>query len=167
MQLVLVIEDAPILVPNESHSNFTQSDKLFEKGVLLEGNPININGKRRGENFTYRLFQTNQNQLIHLNKVKPMNVTEVTLGSNGSRTTMQTPRTNPTPTIIKMPYADVLFTKKTITGSLLGAGIGFLYSKYQKAEPKKRNMFIGIGAVVGFAVSRYMERRNIIVKPSK
>lgn len=164
MNVFVTIEDAPILVPNKSHSNFTKSSEVIEKGRIVKGNPININGKRKGEDFTYRLFQTDTNKLIHLNKVKPMNVTEVVLGADS--TTQQQTTGGAKPTVIKMPYNDVLFTKKTITGSLVGAGVGYLYAQYKKAEPRKRNMFIGIGAVVGFAVSRYMEKRKIIVRPS-
>ena len=93
-----------------------------------------------------------------------MNVREVVLGNDG--TAKQQPISGAKPTVIKMPYNDVLFTKKTITGAIVGAGVGFFYAQYKKADSKKRNMFIGIGAVVGFAVSRYMERKSIIVKPS-
>ena len=68
--LYVTIEDAPILIPNKEHSNFTQSNAVIDKGTLIEGNELFINGKRRGEDFTYKLFRTKDNNLIHLKKIQ-------------------------------------------------------------------------------------------------
>lgn len=160
----VVIEDAPILIPNKEHSNFTQSNRIIKKDTIVEGNELLINGKRRGEDFTYKLFRTNNNNLIHLKKTKPMNVTEVTLGANGERTA---PSSSPSPTVVKMPPTTNLLTTTTIIGGIIGGVAGMMYAKKKGFESSKRTLYIGGGALVGYLVSRYMERNKIIVKPSK
>ena len=63
-----VIEDAPVLVPNKEHANFTRTEIVIPAGTKIEGEVKIIKGKRRGEPFTYRLFCTNDNQYIYLKK---------------------------------------------------------------------------------------------------
>jgi len=161
--LYVTIEDAPILIPNKEHSNFTQSNKVIGKGTLIEGNELFINGKRRGEDFTYKLFRTKDNNLIHLKKIKPMNVTEVTLGATGERMSGPTP----SPTVINMPPSSKLLTTTTIVGGIIGGLAGMLYANKKGFESSKKTLYIGGGALLGYLVSHYMERNKIIVKPSK
>jgi len=161
--LYVTIEDAPILIPNKEHSNFTQSNKVIGKGTLIEGNELFINGKRRGEDFTYKLFRTKDNNLIHLKKIKPMNVTEVTLGATGERI----PSASPSPTVINMPQSSDLLTTTTIVGTIIGGLAGMLYANKKGFESSKKTIYIGGGALLGYLVSHYMERNKIIVKRSK
>ena len=53
---VTVIRDSKYLIPNAQHQNFTESNDVVGEGVLLKGNFANIEGLRRGEPFTYKLF---------------------------------------------------------------------------------------------------------------
>jgi hypothetical protein len=154
---VEVIKDAEVLIPNKEHQNFTTSSEVIKSGTILEGEPKLIKGKRRGEDFTYKLFGTTNNKLIYLNKTK-MNVTEVTLGADAQ----------PSATVIAVPEGKKLFTKNVYISTLIGAGVGFGYSKYKKMDNKKTVMYAVVGAVVGFAVAKYMEKRKAVtVKPSK
>ncbi len=161
---VTVTEDAKILVPNKEHKNFTESNDLIKHGTVLEGEEALIKGKRRGEDFVYRLFSfhdntDNTNKLIYIKKTKPMETTEVTLGADSAVSD----------TIVKIPSAKTLFTKKVIIGTLIGASAGFGFSKYKKVEDKKKMiMYVLGGAVAGFAIAKYMEKRKAIsIKPAK
>jgi hypothetical protein len=161
---VEVIEDARILIPNIEHQNFTESSNIIRKGTILLGDETLIKGKRRGEGFTYKLFKTKNNQLIYLKKIKPMQVTEVTLGAGGETAT----NTVTTPTLISVPSGKKLLTKNVIMGTLIGAGAGFGWSKYKKLDKKATMTYSIIGAIIGFGVSKYVEKRKaIVVKPSK
>jgi hypothetical protein len=66
---VVVIEDAKILIPNKDHFNFTESSRVIKANTILQGDAKYIRGKRRGEDFLYRLFATSDNKIIYLNKV--------------------------------------------------------------------------------------------------
>mgnify|MGYP003654823572 CR=1 FL=1 len=161
---VQVIENAQILIPNKEHENFTESSKVIKKGTILLGDEILIKGKRRGEGFTYKLFKTNDNQLIYLKKIKPMQVTEVTLSASGDAATSNVT----TPTVISVPSGKKLLTKNVIIGTILGAGVGYGFSKYKKLDKKTTMMYSVVGAIVGFGISKYVEKRkSIVVKPSK
>jgi hypothetical protein len=161
---VQVIENAQILIPNKEHENFTESSKVIKKGTILLGDEILIKGKRRGEGFTYKLFKTNNNQLIYLKKIKPMQVTEVTLSASGDAATSNVT----TPTVISVPSGKKLLTKNVIIGTILGAGVGYGFSKYKKLDKKTTMMYSVVGAIVGFGISKYVEKRkSIVVKPSK
>lgn len=153
-----IIEDANVLIPNKEHENFTEGKEVLKRGTIINGEAKLIKGKRRGENFTYRLFLTNNKQLIYLKKIKPMEVTEVTLGADSSQT----------PTVVKVPEGKKLFTKNVIIGTLIGAGVGFGFSKYKKFDKKKMAIATVVGAVVGFGVAKYMEKRKLVtIKTSK
>lgn len=155
---VEIIEDANVLIPNKEHENFTESKEVLKRGIVIDGEAKLIKGKRRGENFTYRLFLTSNKQLIYLKKIKPMEVTEVTLGADSSRT----------PTVVKVPEGKKLFSKNVIIGTLIGATAGFGFSKYKKYDKKKMAIVTVVGAVVGFGVAKYMEKRKLVtVKVSK
>ena len=87
-----------------------------------------------------------------------MEVTEVTLGADSSKT----------PTVVTVPEGKKLFSKNVIIGTLIGATAGFGFSKYKKYDTKKMAIATVIGAVVGFGVSKYMEKRKLVtIKASK
>jgi hypothetical protein len=153
-----IIEDASILVPNKEHENFTESKDILRKGTVVNGEEKLIKGKRRGEAFTYRLFLTDNQQLIYLKKIKPMEVTEVTLGADSSQT----------PTVVKVPDGKKLFTKNVIIGTLIGAAAGFGFSKYKKYDKKKMAIATVVGAAIGFGVAKVYEKRKMVtIKTSK
>ncbi len=153
-----VIEDAYVLTPNREHQNFTRTEKLIGKGTILDGEPKNILGQRRGEQFQYKLFKTKDNEFIHLKKTKPMKTTEVTLGADATQT----------PTVVNVPSGKKLLTPMIIGGTLIGAGAGYYFAKNKGFDSKKRNMAIVGGALLGFFGAKYFEKRKgIVVKPSK
>jgi len=154
---VVTLTDAEILIPNKDHQNFTFNGAIISEGTVLEGKEEYIGGLRRGEPFTYRLFKTNKGQYIYLNKTKPMQVTEVTLGADSGQTK----------TVIDMIPAETYSKVKTIS-IIVGGIAGFMYSKYLKHDMKKNLMWAGVGAVVGYGAGYVLDsKKNVIVKPSK
>lgn len=153
---VKVISDCKILKPNKEHKNFTETKEGFKTGDVLTGRFVNIDGKRRGEPFTYRLFITDKEKIIYKNCVKPMKTTEVMLGADSAQT----------PTVINLTKAE-RFSKNKTRGLLIGGAAGFLFSKYyKKHELKKVAMWTVIGAGLGYA-SAYLMDRNVTVTESK
>ena len=154
---VVTIKDAPILIPNEDHKNFTMNGVVIPRGVELEGTRKEVQGLRRGKPFTYRLFVTENKQIIYSNNVKPMDTTEVTLGADAAQT----------PTMVNLLPAES-FNKLRTTGLVVGALAGFGWAKYKKHDMKKVVMFIAIGAVVGYAGAYLVDRsRSATVRASK
>jgi hypothetical protein len=153
---VIVQKDSKYLIPNAEHKNFTESNDWVGEGVLLKGNYADIDGLRRGEPFTYKLFITEDKKILFRNNVQPME-TEVTLGADSQRSG----------TIINLVPGET-FNKVKITGLVLGAVAGFGYSKYKKHDLKKMAMFIFGGAAIGYATAYVVDRnRKAIVTPSK
>ncbi len=153
----ILIKDAKVLIPNNDHKNFTETNQVIPKGTKVSGSIKNIQGLRRGEPFTYRLFNTNNNQLIYLNNLENMNATEVKLGADASVTS----------TKVDLIPAET-FNKIRRNGLIIGGIAGFAYAKYQKHDMKKVAMWIGVGALVGYAAAYVIDtNRKAIVKPSK
>ena len=146
---VFTTEDAKVLVPNQEHQNFTSTDVVIPSGTTLEGEIKIIDGKRRGQPFRYKVFQTNENQIIYLNKTKPMATTQVYLGADAQTT----------PTIVDVPQPKLLSTTN-IVGAIAGYLVGNWYSrKYGKGNPK----YYGLaGAVGGVIVARYIAKKGTI-----
>ena len=144
-----VIEDAPVLVPNKEHENFTRTDVIIPAGNIVEGEIKKVNGKRRGEPFTYTLFYTTDNQYIHLKKIKPMAMTKVFLNADAQTT----------PTVVDVPPRK-MFTTFTVVGAIAGAYLGMYISKKQNLG--NRNAYAIGGAVAGFFIGRYMQGRKAI-----
>lgn len=155
---VEVIENTNVLIPNKEHKNFTETKEVISKGIELEGEPKTILGKRRGEDFNYKLFVTKDNRIIYLNKVKPMQTTEVTLGADSTQT----------PTVVSIPDDKKLLTTNIVISTLIGLGVGYYMSKKQKAEGNSKYVYMGAGALIGFGLGKYIEKRKSIkVKASK
>lgn len=150
-----VITDAPVLLPNADHQNFTTTDEIIPKGAQVEGAQKLITGLRRGKPFQYRLFITNDKKLIHLNKVKPMEATEVKLGADGA-----------TPTTVKIESKKIV-SVHTVAGVVIGSGSAYLFSRSKKYGTQKTLLVTAIGGLVGYIVGRQMEKKGILVKPSK
>jgi len=146
---VTVVQDSKYLIPNNDHQNFTESNDWVGEGVLLNGNFANIEGKRRGEPFTYKLFITEDKQILYQNSVQPMKTIELTSGADSQRT----------PTFVNLTPAET-FNKVKTMGLVVGALAGFAYCKYKKCDAKKSAMFIGLGAVVGYAAAYVVDRNR-------
>jgi len=86
-----------------------------------------------------------------------METTEVTLGADSSQT----------PTRIDLIPAE-MYTKDKLMGIVLGGVAGYLWAKYKKHDMKKVAMYIGAGAVIGYAGAYVLDtRKKAIVKASK
>lgn len=150
---VKTIKDSPILIPNKEHKNFTRTNEIIPNGTIINGEPKSIQGKRRGEDFTYKLFLTDKKQLIHLKNTNAMNTTEIKLGADGDK-------------VVTIPTEKTLFTKNAKIYALIGAGLFFTYSKFVKKNENKRvAMCTSIGAVLGFALGTYVDKnKSVTVK---
>lgn len=155
-----VQEDAKILVPNPDHKNFCESADVIDEGTVVEGEIKAVAGLRKGQPFTYKLFATNKNQLIYLNKIKPipMETTEVTLGADAKQT----------PTVVNMKNPEN-YNKDKFIGAAIGAAVGFAFAKYKKHDMKRIGTYTILGAVAGVAVAYLIDRRKdkVTIKPSK
>jgi hypothetical protein len=152
---VQTISDAAILVPNKEHENFTDTGRKISANTVLNGNPTIIKGKRKGEPFDYKLFVTDKNDFIYLNKIKPMNRTEVMLGADAA----------PSATVVKTP-SDSNFGMRPVLGTIIGAVAGYYLAK--RKNPAKIKMFTAVGAVAGFAVGKYIQGTGLVLfKKSK
>lgn len=144
-----VIEDARVLIPNQKHENFTETKEIIKRDTQIIGTPKNIEGKRRGENFVYRLFLTNDNKLIYLNKIKPiMEKTEVKMGADA--------------TIVNLKQN--VLAKPAVLGAIAGAVGGFAYAKYKKADNKKAAIYALVGGVVGFGIGKLVAHKAVITQ---
>ena len=144
--LVEVIDDAKVLIPNPAHQNFSETEEIIPKGAKIVGQQRLINGLRRGQPFTYRLFYTDNNKIIHLNKIKTMANTETTFGADSQVS----------PTIVKVPLQSRL-AKATTMGAIGGAIIGFGYAKYKKHDNNKLMLYTAVGGVMGYVAGLIVE----------
>lgn len=135
MTTTTVIEDANVLIPNPEHQNFTATAEVIKKDTEITGEPKNIKGLRKGEPFTYKLFLTNDNKLIYLKKIKPM---ETQSGADS--------------TIVNLKQT--MLAKPAILGAVGGALAGFAWAKYKKHETKKIAIYALIGGVAGFVFGK-------------
>jgi len=145
---VTVIKDSKYLIPNAQHQNFTESNDVVGEGVMLKGNFANIEGLRRGEPFTYKLFITEDKNILYQNSVEPMKTIELTSGADAQLKS----------TVVNLTPAET-FSKVKTTGLVLGAVAGFAYCKYKKCDTRKTVMYIFAGALIGYA-SAYVIDRN-------
>ena len=154
---VRVLKDTKYLIANPDHKNFTESGEVVEEGSVLKGEPKAIQGLRRGEPFTYRLFITNEGKILYLNNIEPMKTVEVTLGADSQKT----------PTVVDLLPAEN-FSKMKTAGLVIGGIAGFAYAKSKKHDLKKVAMFIALGAALGYGAGYVFDRnRKVVVTESK
>lgn len=157
IEKVVVSKECKALIPNGEHKNFTETEESFDKGEILTGRYVNIEGLRRGKPFTYRLFITSDNRYIYQNCIEPMKTTEVMLGADESQT----------PTIINL-RANERFKSYKLYGVIGGGLAGFALAKYRKHKWKKVMMFTAVGALIGFGGAYLLDQnRAITVTPSE
>jgi hypothetical protein len=156
IKAVVKSENCKVLIPNKEHKNFTETNEILPVGTELIGEKFNIDGKRKGEDFTYRLFRTPEGKIIYP-KYLDMTTTEVKLGVDG----------NPTPTVVNLKQAEN-FSKAKLIGVIGGGVAGFAIARYKKQDWKKSLIYSAVGAVVGFYGAYVFDRkRDITVSPSK
>ena len=150
-------QDSKILIPNKEHKNFVETNSIIPKGTEISGDVKVIDGLRRGAPFTYRLFETNNKELLFLKNIEPMNTREITLGADGQTT----------PTVVDLLPAES-FNRTKKMGLVIGAIAGFGYAKYKKHDMKKVAMYIGVGAVAGYLGAYIFDySRKVVVTTSK
>ena len=145
--LVFTKENSPILINNDEHKNFVETDKILPKGTVLEGNYKNIKGLRRGKEFTYRLFVDNDGIIIYEKNVEPM--------MNNSNADGET-------RIINMPSV----TTRTFTTALISAGAGviaFAVAKRMQRTNKQAFIVAGVTALIGYGLASYMRNNDPVV----
>jgi hypothetical protein len=149
-----VIEDAPILIPNKEHRNFTHGSEILPKGTIVEGELKLIKGKRRGEDFEYKILRTNEGELIYINKTKPMENVEVTLSADGGAT------------VVKMPNEKKM-TVIIASATAVGALGGFMFARKKKYETKKQILAVAVGGVLGYIAGRLIEKNKGVLIEKK
>jgi hypothetical protein len=154
---VRVIKDSKYLIANKDHKNFTEGSEVVEEDTILKGDARSIEGLRRGQPFTYRLFITENGKILYLNNIEPMKTVEVTLGADEQRSA----------TVVDFLPADQ-FSKMKVAGIVIGGIAGFAYSKYKKHDLKRSAMFIALGAALGYGAGFVFDRsRKVTITESK
>ena len=142
--LVVTKENSPILINNDEHKNFVETDKILPKGTILEGEYKNIKGLRRGKEFMYRLFIDNDGIIIYEKNVEPM---------------MKKSNADGETRIIDMPSVN----SRTITTALISAGAGvvaFAVAKRMQTSNKRAFMIAGVTALIGYGLATYMRNSD-------
>lgn len=150
----VVLEDAKVLVPNKEHKNFTETNEVIPKGETLNGEFKSISGLRRGQPFSFRVFITNNGQIIYSNKVKQMEATEVTLGADSSRSA----------TVVNMLPAETFKTSRVVF-AIAGAIGGVMYARKKGGNKLKFGL---IGGLAGYAAVWVFDKsKSVTVTRSK
>lgn len=152
MQAVTV-RDTPLLKPNAAHSNFVQTGQSFPAGTQISGEPIVVKGKRRGEDFNYRLFKCDNGAYVYISNLNPMN-TEVKLGADGRNSS------GAAPTKIKMPSKAI--ENAHLIGAILGSIAGFVVGSKTNKPLKTKIMYAIGGAAAGYVAGRLIAGQPII-----
>ncbi len=155
------LADAPILIPNQGHENFTQTDEYIPKGTEVEGEIKIVAGKRRGEPFKYKLFLTDK-KFIHLDKVQPMKNVEVTLGAEGGKDS----------TMVAIPQRSGLnLDPITIATIAVVAGGTYWYGNSKGYSMKHKLVLSGVAIIAGYfagqGVNQLIGKNKITVLKSK
>ena len=156
MQTKTILQDAPILKPNVEHKNFTETGEIYKKGAEVRGDWKDINGLRRGKPFTYKVFITNENEIIYSKFVEPM--TEVTMGADSQVSA----------TKVEMIPAERKTTTIRVVSSVAGALIGYTFGRKKNYDRNKSLMLAGVGALAVYLLSRQFTKNDgIIVQKAK
>lgn len=156
MQTKTILQDAPILKPNVQHKNFTETGEIYKKGAEVRGDWKDINGLRRGKPFTYKVFITNENEIIYSKFVEPM--TEVTMGADSQVSA----------TKVEMIPAERKTTTIRVVSSVAGALIGYTFGRKKNYDRNKSLMLAGVGALAGYLVSKQFTKNDgITVQKAK
>lgn len=157
--IATVKEEATVLVPNKEHKNFTETSETIPQGTSVEGEFKSISGLRRGEPFSYRVFITNDGQIIYSNKLEQMKSTEVMLGLGGDSTLSST--------TVNMTSAETFKTSRVVVA--LTAGVGaFMYAKKKGKSAKTSIKWAVIAGAVGYlAVWAFDKSKSVTISQKK
>lgn len=153
-----LIEDAVVLIPNKEHQNFTETDEVISAGTKVSGDAKIVKGLRRGKPYDYRLFVTDDNKIIFLNKTKiktNMETREVTLGVGGEKSIIvneNTPKTLGRPVVL---------------GAIGGALAGYAYCKYKNHDMKTTGIYALVGGAIGYVAGYLYENKGLSIKINK
>ena len=158
MKNAVVIEQAHVLVPNKEHQNFTRTRETLPVGEKIVGTFKSIKGKRRGEDFSYRVFITNNGEIIYSNKIKEeMKPTEVYLGADSAKT----------PTTVDLVPAET-FKATRLIGALAGGVGAYIYCKNRKMDKARCKTLAALGAALGYAaVYCFDKTKSVTVTQSR
>lgn len=159
MYKTATIANAPIMLPNIEHKNFTDSGEFIPMGTEITGDNKVVNGLRRGKPFDYRVFITNDGQIIYSKYVTPM-ATEVTMGADAQVSA----------TKVGMVSSETKTTSRKVVGAVVGGVIGYALAKRGgvKKPFMQQLLFIGGGAIAGYMVGNYFNKNTgIVVEKAK
>jgi hypothetical protein len=159
MYKTTTLGNAPILLPNREHKNFTDSGEFIPMGMEIVGDNKVVNGLRRGKPFDYKVFITNDGQIIYSKYVKPM-ATEVTMGADAQVSA----------TKVEMISGEKKITTRRVVGAVVGGVVGYAISKRGgvKRSFTQQMLFIGGGALAGYMVGNYFNKKTgIVVEKAK
>ena len=155
--VAILKEDAKVLVPNSEHKNFTETNEVIPSGTKVTGDFKSIKGLRRGEPFSFRVFITENGQIIYSNKIKEMNTTEVVLGADASVT----------PTNINLVPAQA-YRKTRVLATAIGLAGGYIYANKKGLKGKNAVKYAVIGGLLGYAaVWAFDKTKSVVITPSK
>lgn len=142
---VTTLGKTPILIHNTEHRNFVETDKFIKDGTILNGDFINIIGKRKGKEFKYRLFQDKDGIIIYEKNTKPMELISETNGETR---------------IINLPSvkSDI---RTHVIASLLAGAVSYVGAKKMGKTTKTALMIGGVGALVGYGVASYITKKRL------
>jgi hypothetical protein len=147
--IVIAKENAPVLINNDDHQNFVETDKIIPKGTTLDGSFMNIQGLRRGKEFNYRIFKDKDGIIVYENKVEPM--------MNYSKAEGET-------RVVDMPSVKGNARTHAVVSGVSGV-IAFAVAKKMGKTNKNAFMIAGITALIGYGVaSMVTSQRNITYK---
>ena len=152
---VKVIKDAQVLMPNKEHQNFTFTGEVIPAGNILTGHRAQVDGKRRGQDFKYRIFETTDKKIIYQNTIEPMAI-EVTMAADGSQQNK----------VVSLAPSEAAKSFK-IYGAVIGALCGGAYAKYKGLDVKKMAMYAGAGGVLGYITGMAFDHKQVTVTQNK
>lgn len=150
----VTIEDALVMIPNAEYQNFTATNETIPKGTEIQGKAQIVKGLRRGEPQDYRLFVTDDNKIIFLNKTNiktDMENREVTLGVGGEKS------------IVVNDSMPKRLGKPVVLGAIGGALAGYGYCKYKGHDMKKQVIYALVGGAIGYLAGYVYENKGISV----
>lgn len=146
--IVVAKENAPVLINNDEHQNFVETDKIIPKGTTLDGSFLNIQGLRRGKEFTYRIFKDKDGIIVYENKVEPMNYSK----AEGETR------------VVDMPSVKGNARTHAIVSGVSGV-LAFAVAKKMGKTNKNAFIIAGVTALIGYGVaSMYTSRQNVTYK---
>jgi len=146
--IVLTKENSPVLINNDLHQNFVETDKIIPKGTTLDGSFMNIQGLRRGKEFTYRIFKDKDGIIVYEKNVEPMNYSKV---EGDTR-------------VVDMPSVKGNARTHAIVSGVSGV-LAFAVAKKMGKTNKNAFIIAGVTALIGYGVaSMVTSRKNITYK---